>query len=193
MIVAIKSSLFKRINQKGYDSFVYYKGGPTGKYLKIGDTIALYSEFTEEDPNEGLKGIARISSLTCAPPDKAWKFSEGKNRLFEKDEFDRFAATKELVIGMELEGFREIEQITLQEINKILFGGKEISWKIGHTYLSSKMVQLLTTYRRYMTTMNYHVAISFAGEDRDVADKLANTLQMLNVKVFYDKFEQDSL
>lgn len=35
----------------------------------------------------------------------------------------------------------------------------------------------------------YDIAISFAGEDRDIAEKIASGLRENNVKVFYDKFE----
>lgn len=39
----------------------------------------------------------------------------------------------------------------------------------------------------------YHVALSFAGEDRDYVDKVATRLQEEGVKVFYDKFEETKL
>jgi len=39
----------------------------------------------------------------------------------------------------------------------------------------------------------YHVALSFAGEDRKYVDKVANRLQTDGVKVFYDKFEDTKL
>ncbi len=39
----------------------------------------------------------------------------------------------------------------------------------------------------------YDVAISFAGENRDIAEKLANKLSEKQIKVFYDSFEQADL
>jgi len=39
----------------------------------------------------------------------------------------------------------------------------------------------------------YDVAISFAGEDRNIAEQLANKLSEKQVKVFYDSFEQADL
>lgn len=39
----------------------------------------------------------------------------------------------------------------------------------------------------------YHVALSFAGEDRDYVDRVAQRLQENSVKVFYDKFEETNL
>jgi hypothetical protein len=39
----------------------------------------------------------------------------------------------------------------------------------------------------------YDVALSFAGEDRDYADALADALRHRGVKVFYDKYEEATL
>jgi hypothetical protein len=37
---------------------------------------------------------------------------------------------------------------------------------------------------------DFDVALSFAGEDRDYAEALADALRQYGVKVFYDKYEQ---
>ncbi len=39
----------------------------------------------------------------------------------------------------------------------------------------------------------YHVALSFAGEDRKYVEAVANKLQSCSVRVFYDKFEETKL
>jgi hypothetical protein len=39
----------------------------------------------------------------------------------------------------------------------------------------------------------YHIALSFAGEDRGYVDKVAKALQAEGVEVFYDKFEETKL
>lgn len=44
-----------------------------------------------------------------------------------------------------------------------------------------------------MGTVKYHVALSFAGEDRDYVDKVAKHLTKNNVLVFYDKFDEINL
>ena len=36
----------------------------------------------------------------------------------------------------------------------------------------------------------YHIALSFAGEDRDYVEEVANDLRDHGVDVFYDKFEE---
>ncbi|MFQ2228138.1 toll/interleukin-1 receptor domain-containing protein [Aeromonas hydrophila] len=44
-----------------------------------------------------------------------------------------------------------------------------------------------------METYEYEVALSFAGEDREYVDKVANLLKENGIRVFYDIFEQTSL
>lgn len=44
-----------------------------------------------------------------------------------------------------------------------------------------------------MNTYDYDIAISFAGEDRTVAEAIANKLKTQGVRVFYDKFEEANL
>ena len=39
----------------------------------------------------------------------------------------------------------------------------------------------------------YDIALSFAGEDREYVEKVANSLKSRNVNVFYDKFEEANL
>ena len=39
----------------------------------------------------------------------------------------------------------------------------------------------------------YHIALSFAGEDRDYVQRTAEFLQAQGVEVFYDKFEETNL
>ena len=40
---------------------------------------------------------------------------------------------------------------------------------------------------------NYHVALSFAGEDRDYVEKVAIQLRAAGVEVFYDLFHEADL
>ena len=44
-----------------------------------------------------------------------------------------------------------------------------------------------------MQQYEYDVALSFAGEDRQHAEELANLLESIGYKVFYDKYEQSRL
>lgn len=44
-----------------------------------------------------------------------------------------------------------------------------------------------------MATTKYHVALSFAGEDREYVDRVARYLKKRDVLVFYDKFDEINL
>jgi hypothetical protein len=46
MILVCKPDLFTRILERKAESFTYFKGGPTGKYLKSGHRALIYSEST---------------------------------------------------------------------------------------------------------------------------------------------------
>jgi hypothetical protein len=46
---------------------------------------------------------------------------------------------------------------------------------------------------RSVAMKKYHVALSFAGEDREYVDQVAKCLQAKGVQVFYDKFEDTKL
>jgi hypothetical protein len=43
------------------------------------------------------------------------------------------------------------------------------------------------------SNINYDLAISFAGEDRAIAEQIAEKLKSLGYKIFYDKYEQANL
>jgi hypothetical protein len=47
--------------------------------------------------------------------------------------------------------------------------------------------------RRRTTATDYDVALSFAGEDREYVEEVANALQDAGVRVFYDKLEESEL
>lgn len=44
-----------------------------------------------------------------------------------------------------------------------------------------------------LPTQKYHVALSFAGEDRKYVERVAAQLAAAGVSVFYDKFEEATL
>lgn len=46
---------------------------------------------------------------------------------------------------------------------------------------------------RHSDNFDYEVAISFAGEDRGVAEQIAGLLKDEGITVFYDKYEEADL
>jgi predicted Zn-dependent protease len=59
--------------------------------------------------------------------------------------------------------------------------------------ITEAVLQREDLYKDEKDAFDYDVALSFAGEDRNCAEQIAQGLKRLNVKVFYDKFEQAKL
>lgn len=57
------------------------------------------------------------------------------------------------------------------------------------TRMTNNNVQLVQNSREY----KYDIAISFAGEDRNIAREIATSLSSQNIKVFFDEFEKEKL
>lgn len=76
-----------------------------------------------------------------------------------------------------------VEQI-LEQNENILNQMKELKSEI-----ESKSIKIVKMEKeRYNRKFEYDVALSCAGEDRDIPEKIAEALKSKNVKVFYDKF-----
>lgn len=58
---------------------------------------------------------------------------------------------------------------------------------------SSRAVKATTRARRASTKYQYDVCLSFAGEDRRYVERVANELQELGIRVFYDRYQQVEL
>ena len=41
--------------------------------------------------------------------------------------------------------------------------------------------------------LTYDIAVSFAGEDRDYVEQIANAIRLKGMSVFYDKYEEADL
>jgi hypothetical protein len=87
----------------------------------------------------------------------------------------------------------------------------QLSYKNGGIYITAKgvkealskakkeeikkeqLAEIVDESKPIRTEHNYDVAISFAGEDRSVAESIAIKLKEKDVRVFYDAFEKDQL
>jgi hypothetical protein len=59
--------------------------------------------------------------------------------------------------------------------------------------ISQQAETRMTKYEEPSSEHKYDVSLSFAGEDREIAERLANALRTKDVRVFYDAFEKDVL
>ncbi len=61
------------------------------------------------------------------------------------------------------------------------------------TALNNTLRQSVPLVRSHEKKYDFDVALSFAGEDRELADALAEILRQRGLKVFYDKYEKSTL
>jgi len=195
MIVEIKPELFDRIASKG-QRFSYFKGGPSGKFLKKGQFILFHLDPTPGKPRNGICGFARIDSVDIGSADDVWRMLEKKSPLFTPEEYVRFSRSKKTIVGFELSAFEEINDISIVELPRLLKLPAEELEEIGHRYTDAEIIEEVFKRRKGGVLMNekeYDVALTFAGEDRKIAEELAAKLTAAGVSVFYDKYEKASL
>ncbi|SHG05066.1 TIR domain-containing protein [Mariniphaga anaerophila] len=89
----------------------------------------------------------------------------------------------------------EIFEFRLAELNKRLaFIGYELTKEAKYRKIEkTTTIQNITVEKQEKDNQEYHLAISFAGEDRKIAEEIAERLKRFGFRVFYDKYEQATL
>jgi len=114
MVVSIKPIYLRRI-LKCSTPFYYVKGGPIGRFLEKGHTIAFYTT----EPEKNVSVLGKVQSVKLGSPMTVWE-SISNNTVFSKDEFFRFASIKERVLAIELSELRQISPIEGEKLDKII-------------------------------------------------------------------------
>lgn len=86
----------------------------------------------------------------------------------------------------------ELFEFRLMELNKRLgFVGLELSKESKYRNVEKvTTIQNVKIDKSNNKNEEYHIAISFAGEDREVAESIASKLKDKKYNVFYDRYEQ---
>jgi len=86
-------------------------------------------------------------------------------------------------------------EFRLLELNKILaFIGLELTKESKYREIKKMTtVQDVKIDNSINKDQDYHIAISFAGEDREIAENIASRLKSKGYNIFYDKYEQAAL
>ena len=198
MVVLFKPELFERV-KADQPSHTYFKGGPTGKYLSPGNSLLLLVEPSVTDPRDGICGIATIKSVLVDSPDKVWTAFKDKNPLFTEDEFSRFSAKKTLLVAIEFTSVRRFDLLPIEDLMEKIVKRQVESDELGHLYFDQPALERLLEVRPATapndenSMKKYRVALSFAGEDRLHAEKLAKLLVANGIAVFYDAYETAEL
>lgn len=188
LIVNITSSILDRFYATVARDvrFSYFKTGPVGKYLREGNRVLIYREPTTSEPTEGIFGFAEVVKVLEGRPDSVWKDLTRENPAMSEDEYMRYWGYKSSIVGIVAQDFVRIQPIPYREIRTILQLDVNMM-ALGHCYLSHKMLDLLRLEdRRRRQDEIYQVALSFAGEDRKVAETLFALLTGKGLSVFYD-------
>jgi hypothetical protein len=198
MVVLFKPELFDRIEPET-KSHTYFKGGPTGKYLRPGNNLLLLVEPSADDPTDGICGIASIRSVFVGSAAQVWSTYHDRNPLFTETEFARFSAKKNALVAIEFTDVRRFSPLPTEDLLEKVLRSRFDTDELGHLYVDNSSLQRLNELRPLPTPSastakrQYRVALSFAGEDRPQAEKLAVLLGTVGVAVFYDAHEQANL
>lgn len=89
----------------------------------------------------------------------------------------------------------ELFQHRLLELNKrLIFLGLELSENAQYRKIQkSSTITNPFSNSSSKTSHEYDIAISFAGEDRKIAEEIAGKLKAIGIKVFYDSYEKATL
>jgi GNAT superfamily N-acetyltransferase len=198
MIVLFKPELFERVKPDQV-SHTYFKGGPTGKYLRAGNNLLLLVEPSATDPTDGICGIATIKSVLVDSAEKVWMAFKDKNPLFTQEEFSRFSAKKSVLVAIEFSDVRRFDPLPTDDLLEKVLNRQVETDELGHHYFDGSSLRRLIEVRppplleSSSTVKRYKVALSFAGEDRIHAEQLATLLTASGIAVFYDAHEKAKL
>lgn len=93
MIVPINYKYFSSIKES-HIGLTYFKGGPTGKFLKENDYVLMCFEESPDYANGGIKAYAKIDKNSVGSPDEIWHKYKTDNPIFPEKEFMAWSADK---------------------------------------------------------------------------------------------------
>jgi predicted transcriptional regulator len=147
MVVEIKPDYFQRIDEK-WDNFVYFKGAPTGKYLKKDDKLFFFVGPTSEYVNGFIGGVGDIIEIEIDEPSTLWKKYEKANPIFHDiKEFDTFAEYKKKLMAIFVNNFHRFEfLLDFTEFKKVINFDELKTDDLGNLYLNNDMILRLYDY-----------------------------------------------
>jgi hypothetical protein len=194
MIVTINPEYFKRIG--GKTTFTYFKAGPVGKFLPRNAKLLFFSEPTVHYPQGGLKGLGIVADVYNGKPDEVWeRFAEESPIFISKEEYLRYAKNKREVLGIRIRDFAALEGVDERYLFDQVLRERVDLTELGHLYIDKPALERVEAMMKpaVKKAEHYDVALSFAGEDRKIANELAQALMAAGISVFYDAEEKAAL
>jgi hypothetical protein len=167
--------------------------GPPFSFLR-----ERFGEFSANPIRERLKALdtQELAELMRMPALLAYETGRNKSaRVARITGFPYSASNADLRISYQLvDGIAPISPTRLIELGRVL---DLTEWEMNRTHWAVKDVDLLASLHgaglAESPVERYDVALSFAGEDREYVERVAQGLREFGVSVFYDRFEEARL
>ena len=101
MIVPINYKYYSKIVDNT-TSLTYFKGGPTGKFLKEDDYVLMCFEESPDYVNGGIKSYAKVEVCKVGSPDEIWITFQNDNPIFPEDEFMAWSVDKSEIVAFKI-------------------------------------------------------------------------------------------
>jgi predicted transcriptional regulator len=172
LIVQIKPSFFSEIKPT-WKEFVYFKGGPTGKYISKDKKIFFYVDPTPEFPTGYLGGEATVVQCDEGDPSEQWNKYYKKQKIFKnEDHYTTFTENKKSIVTIIAKHFKKFNSpLTTIELQQIL--GKEyIDYDdFGGHYLNAKSVIDIHTKVDDLAHKKKQTPIKDSGKEKNAIEK----------------------
>lgn len=156
MIVPINFKYYSSVKNNPH-VWTYFKGGPTGKFLKKDDYVLMCFEESPDYVNGGVKAFAKIDICNVGSPDKIWSTSE--NPIFPEKEFMTWCADKAEIIAFKIKELTFIKTIKVRTITKQQEVTPYDNEKLGQFYLNNKDIENFLTIREVLAPGEYDYSL----------------------------------
>ena len=135
MIVPINYKYYSKIVDNT-TSLTYFKGGPTGKFLKEDDYVLMCFEESPDYVNGGIKSYAKVEVCKVGSPDEIWITFQNDNPIFPEDEFMAWSVDKSEIVAFKIKDLKLIKTLNVRTVT----GQRDITpfdnEKLGQFYLN---------------------------------------------------------
>lgn len=154
MIVPINYRYYSAVKES-HIGLTYFKGGPTGKFLKEDDYVLLCFEDSPDYSNGGIKAYAKIEKSSVGSPDEIWHAYKDDKPIFPENEYMAWSADKAHIVAFKIKDLKFINTINVRDITK----QKEVTpfdnERLGQFYLEESQINLFLETREELTPGSY--------------------------------------
>lgn len=150
--------------------------------VNITKTKIENSQFYSCDfENSEFNNVSMCNSIfkSCVFNDSVFRSIDVENAILDNSDFTDLKNPE----NSEIDGVpKSVKNAVIDQFTFIMLGNSEFKKQLGREGVIT-----------YMNKTDYDVALSFAGEQRDYVEKVAEYLRVNHIRVFYDDFEKADL